>query len=308
VGDGVVTRPRDLAELVRAPAALSVPGDSLAGASSSAWPAGAGWAGGLRSAALPLASTCLYWAGMALNDWADREVDAVERPERPIPSRRVAPRTALAVAGGLTAAGLGIAGLAGGRRTLAVAAVLATAVWAYDLAPKQGPLSVATMASTRGLDVLLGASAGGGPAFRSATAPAALVALHTAGVTALSRGEVRGGSVAVAQGCVATTSAVAVGSAVRALTAPASGTKGFVSLALSLALTGWYAVSVLRGQVAAVRTPDAATARRATGIGIRGLVPLQSAAIAAAGNPGLALGVAASTPVGAFAMRRVSAT
>ena len=117
---------------------------------------------------------------MALNDWADRDVDAVERPERPIPSGRVPARTALAVAGGLTVAGLAVAGLAGGRRSLALASVLAAAVWAYDLAPKQGPLSVATMASTRGLDVLLGASAGGWPALQRAAAPAALVALHTA--------------------------------------------------------------------------------------------------------------------------------
>jgi 4-hydroxybenzoate polyprenyltransferase len=308
VGDGAVTRLRDLAELVRAPAALTVPGDSLAGASSAGWPAGGGRSAGVRTAALPLASTCLYWAGMALNDWADRDVDAVERPERPIPSGRVPARTALAVAGGLTAAGLGIAGLAGGRRTLAVASVLAAAVWAYDLAPKEGPLSVATMASTRGLDVLLGASAGGWPALRRAAAPAALVALHTTGVTALSRGEVRGGSVSVARGCVAATSAVTVASAARALTAHPPGRAGLASRIVSLALTGWYAAGVLPAQVASVRTPDAATARRATGIGIRGLVPLQSAAVAAAGNPGLALGVAASAPVGAFAMRRVSAT
>ena len=303
-----MTRLRDLVELVRAPAALSVPGDTLAGASSSGWPAGAGWPGGVRSAALPLASTCLYWAGMALNDWADREVDAVERPERPLPSGRVSPGTALAVAGGLTAAGLGIAGLTGGRRSLAVASVLAAAVWAYDLAPKEGPVSVATMASTRGLDVLLGASAGGAAAIQRAAAPAALVALHTAGVTALSRGEVRGGSSTVAMGCAVATGAVTVASAARAFAETGTDTRGLVSRAVSLALTGWYAVGVLRAQVAAARTPDAATVRRATGVGIRGLVPLQAAAIAAAGEPGLALGVAASAPVGAAAMRRVSAT
>jgi 4-hydroxybenzoate polyprenyltransferase len=308
VGDGVVTRLRDLAVLVRAPAALSVPGDSLAGAASAGWPAGPGWPGGVRSAALPVASTCLYWAGMALNDWADRDVDAVERPERPIPSGRVSAGTALAVAGGLTVAGLGIAGLAGGRRSLAVASVLAAAVWAYDLAPKQGPLSVATMASTRGLDVLLGASAGGWPALQRAAAPAALVALHTAGVTTLSRGEVHGGSAFVAKGCVAATAAVTAGSTARALTTGTPGRWGVASQLVSLALTGWYAAGVLRAQVAAVRTPDAATVRRATGIGIRGLVPLQSAALAAAGSPGLALGLAASAPAGAYAMKRVSAT
>ena len=76
---------RDLAELVRAPAALSVPGDAVAGA------AAAGALGRAHRRAWPRASVCLYWAGMAANDWADRELDAVERPERPIPSGRVSP-------------------------------------------------------------------------------------------------------------------------------------------------------------------------------------------------------------------------
>ena len=65
---------------------LSVPGDVLVGA------AAPGARGDLRRAAgLAGASSCLYLAGMALNDYADREVDAVERPARPIPSGRVSP-------------------------------------------------------------------------------------------------------------------------------------------------------------------------------------------------------------------------
>ena len=33
------------------------------------------------------ASSCLYLAGMVLNDYFDRDKDAQERPARPIPSR-----------------------------------------------------------------------------------------------------------------------------------------------------------------------------------------------------------------------------
>ncbi|MFE7243301.1 TIM barrel protein [Streptomyces sp. NPDC057580] len=91
-----VTALRDLLELVRAPAALSVPGDVVAGAA-------AGQALGGRTLGLACSSVCLYWAGMAANDWADRRLDEVERPERPIPSGRVSPGTALAVAAGLGA-------------------------------------------------------------------------------------------------------------------------------------------------------------------------------------------------------------
>ncbi|MEV4021174.1 UbiA family prenyltransferase, partial [Nonomuraea angiospora] len=87
---------RALLELVRAPAALTVPGDVLAGATAAGtvrWP---------RAVGLAASSVCLYWAGMALNDYADRALDAVERPERPIPSGRVRPGAALALACALT--------------------------------------------------------------------------------------------------------------------------------------------------------------------------------------------------------------
>ena len=71
----------DLAELVRLPAVLSVPGDVLVGAAAS------GQVREIpRTAGLVASSSCLYLAGMALNDYADRDVDAVERPGRPIPS------------------------------------------------------------------------------------------------------------------------------------------------------------------------------------------------------------------------------
>ncbi|MFI6317483.1 UbiA family prenyltransferase [Nonomuraea sp. NPDC050556] len=78
--------------------------------------AGAAASGSLgpRTLGLACSSVCLYWAGMAANDWADRDLDAVERPERPIPSGRIPASAALGIAAGLTAAGLGAAWLSGG--------------------------------------------------------------------------------------------------------------------------------------------------------------------------------------------------
>ena len=300
-----MTSVRDLAELVRAPAALSVPGDTLAGAASAGWPAGR------RTALLPLASVSLYWAGMALNDWADRDLDAVERPERPIPSGRVSPRTALLLASGLTATGVGIAAAAAGPVGAVVATALAGAVWAYDLSAKSGPGSTAVMASTRGLDVLLGASAGGVPALGRALAPAALLAAHTAGVTALSRGEVHGTSAATARGAVGVTAAVA--SLVPVLAVARAGTdrptrRGWVAAGVAVAAAGSYASSVGRAQAASVSDPGATTARRATVAGIRGMVPLQSALVASAGEAGTALALGALSWAARSAMRKVSPT
>ncbi|MCX4844005.1 SCO3242 family prenyltransferase [Streptomyces sp. NBC_00893] len=194
---------RAWAELLRVSALFTVPGDALAGAAAS----------GRRpdgSTALAVgASLCLYEAGMALNDWADREEDAVDRPHRPIPSGRIAPGAALAAAGALTAAGLGLAARAG-RPALAVATGLAATVWAYDLRLKHTPAGPAAMAVARGLDLLLGATATG--AARRTTGPGAerdpaargsvlgalpaagLLGAHTYAVTAVSRHEAHGGS------------------------------------------------------------------------------------------------------------------
>ncbi|MEE6274215.1 SCO3242 family prenyltransferase [Georgenia wangjunii] len=317
-----MTTARDLAELVRLPAALTVPGDTLAGAAAAGWPAGA------RTAFLPAASACLYWAGMALNDYADRDLDAVERPERPIPSGRVSPRHALALAAGLTAAGVGLAAAAG-RRHLVIGAALAATVWSYDLLAKPTPLAPVVMAANRGLDVMLGAAGNPRPALPAALALTA----HTVAVTALSRGEVTGTTPAVPRGAAATTAIVAVAAALLAGPAgaaalggraagagarrplPAGATtaaapphrSGLTRLAAA-GLAATYAWTVGRAQLEAARRPDAPTVRRATGVGIRGMIPLQASLTAGAGALPAAAVVLAAGPVARLATRRLSAT
>jgi 4-hydroxybenzoate polyprenyltransferase len=270
---------RDLAELVRAPAALSVPGDVVAGGAASQRL-------GPRTVGLAGASVLLYWAGMAANDWADRELDAKERPERPIPSGRVPAGAALGIAAGLTAAGVLAAGLAGGRRALGVAVPLAGAVWAYDL----GVRTPALMAGCRALNVLLGASGGD---LRSAAWPAATVFAHTYTVTALSGSEVDGCGPELPIRSLAGTAAVAAAAG----GTPAAG-----------ALAAWYAIRYGRPQLEAVRNPDAAHIRASVGAGIVNLPALQGALIARAGRPLLGLAVAAAAPLAKLLARRVSPT
>ncbi|MFF4048284.1 SCO3242 family prenyltransferase [Streptomyces chartreusis] len=204
----------DLALLVRAPAALSVPGDVIAGAVAAGRPLGARTFGVIGS------SVCLYWAGMALNDYADAAVDGVERPDRPVPSGRVPRRAALAVAGGLTAAGLGLAAVAGGRRSVCAALPLAGLVWAYDLKLKSTAAGGFAMAGARVLDVLAGAVVPGsgaqpaGVALRRAAVPAALVGAHTGTLMALSRHEIGGAPVRVPAATLAVSAVTALAAAV----------------------------------------------------------------------------------------------
>ncbi|MGC4815202.1 SCO3242 family prenyltransferase [Micromonospora sp. DT228] len=311
----------DLAELVRAPAALSVPGDVVAGAA-------AAGALGPRTPALAGASVLLYWAGMAANDWADRGLDAVERPERPIPSGRITPAAAVGLAAGLTAAGVGLAAVAGGRRAAALAVPLAATIWGYDLLAKNTAAGPAVMAACRGLDVLLGAS--GGRVTRALPA-AVTVAAHTWTVTALSRREVSGADAALPMRTLAGTALVAASAAIPharrvaaraadrneataqgpadALGAGAGRTRSArVAAVLPAVLAGWYAARYGAAQAEVIRDPSAGRVRAAVGAGITGLPALQGALTARGGAGLLGVAVAAAAPLGRRLARKVSPT
>jgi hypothetical protein len=279
-------RLRDLIQLVRAPAALSVPGDVVAGA-------GAAGVADRRTAALAGASVCLYWAGMAANDWADRDLDAAERPERPIPSGRVGARTAAGVAIGLTAAGLAIAAKAAGVRGLAVAVPLAAAVWTYDLWAKNTAAGPAVMASCRALDVLLGASTGNP---RAAAGAAAVIGAHTYTLTELSRREVSGGRPGLAAATLAATAALA-GAVTARRTDP-----------VTVGLAGLYAARYGRAQARILTDPGPSRFRAAVAAGIVELPTLQGALAGRAGSARTGLAVAAAAPLARMLTRKVSAT
>jgi 4-hydroxybenzoate polyprenyltransferase len=313
----------DLAQLVRAPAALSVPGDVLAGAAAAGRPLGARTLGVMGS------SVCLYWAGMALNDYADATVDAVERPGRPVPSGRVPRRTALAVAGALTAGGLALAAASGGRRSLLGALPLAGAVWAYDLKLKSTPAGPAAMACARTLNVLTGAlaAAGHGPDRTSGTGaallrgavPAALVGAHTYTLTVLSRHEISGAparlpaatlaastttALAAALPAVRTAAAHRAGSGGAPAVSPSAAARAVVVTAGALAYLGSYGTA----QARAVRKPSGENVRRAVGAGILGLMPLQAALTARSGATAAAAALGVVHPLARRLARHVSPT
>jgi len=99
----------------------------------------AGAAIGAPVAGVMLAASALYVGGMYLNDAFDREIDATERPGRPIPSGQVSAETvfaigyALLVCGvlGLAAVGSATAGSAAAGATWGV--TLAAFIIAYDM-------------------------------------------------------------------------------------------------------------------------------------------------------------------------------
>jgi 4-hydroxybenzoate polyprenyltransferase len=146
-----------------------------------------------RLACLFVATTGLYGGGVVMNDVFDARLDSVERPERPIPSGAIALRTAaflglLLMAGGVAAAFL--------CSTLSgfVALAIASSALLYDAWGKhQNILGPLNMGLCRGLNLILGTTVVG--SLPGVLAALGLVTLcYIAGVTALSRGEVRGGT------------------------------------------------------------------------------------------------------------------
>lgn len=291
---------RAWAELLRVSALFTVPGDALAGV------AAAGRRPDRSTAPAMGASLCMYAAGMALNDWADRDEDAVDRPHRPIPSGRITPRAALTAAGALTGAGVVLAALAG-RPALGVATGLAATVWAYDLRLKHTAAGPAAMAAARGLDLLLGATATGhGPALRAARAAlpaAALLGAHTYAVTAVSRHEARGGSTTAPVTALIAVAGIG-GAVVHEGRVPRTAPAGL----LRTALTGAYLRSAARPLTQAALNPSPPLTQRAVGSGIRAMIPLQAALAARAGAAGSALAVMGLVPLARALSRKVSPT
>jgi len=98
------------------------------------------------------ACAALYLGGIALDDYCDRDVDARERPQRPIPSGRVPATAALAIAIGLFVLGLLFAFAAG---ALLPAAALGVAIVLYHAVLEDTPAGFLNIGICRGLDVTL---------------------------------------------------------------------------------------------------------------------------------------------------------
>lgn len=138
---------------------------------------------------LIIASVCLYASGVVFNDYFDASIDAIERPERPIPKGVVSKREVLMLGVILILMGILIA-FFHSQISGYVAIGLALSILAYDAFSKRysalGPLN---MGLCRGLNLLLGISVVGTLApYQYMVIPI----LFIGAVTLISRGEVYG--------------------------------------------------------------------------------------------------------------------
>lgn len=99
---------------------------------------------------LMLAMTLMYIGGMYLNDAFDAEIDAQERPERAIPSGRVARSTVFVLGFGMLVAAVAL--LAKFNMAAGIGApALAGCIVPYDWYHKTNPLSPVVMGACRAL-------------------------------------------------------------------------------------------------------------------------------------------------------------
>ena len=221
---------------------------------------------------LLLATTGLYAGGVVLNDVFDADLDAVERPERAIPSGRIKRRHAaiwgvLLLVGGILSA-INVGWLAGG-----IAFVVALLAVLYDRFSKHhtllGPIN---MGLCRAGNLALGMSLL--PA--AAVWPLAVIPLvYIGAITAVSQGEVHGGS--------SKTGFLAVGMVLLIVL----GLAGLMAIDIPRLYSGigfllFFGWLVLPSFLRAARAPEASNVRRAVGAGIMGLIPLNAAIAAGA--------------------------
>lgn len=146
-----------------------------------------------------LALSLFYCGGMFLNDAFDRDVDAIERPQRPIPSGRASAAAVYTLGIAQLAVGLVLLGLvaraAGGRVDLVLGsgAALAVTIFAYDAVHRATALAPWLMAACRAFVYVCAATATTAtPAWPAVLPAAAGLAVYTAGITYVSRVEASG--------------------------------------------------------------------------------------------------------------------
>ena len=185
------------------------------------------------------------------------------------------------------------------------------------------------MGAARALDLLLGAAATAGSHPGARTGPArggravlhsaALLGVHTAAVTTVSRREAQGGSTAAPLAALTVTALLgaAIGrryQAPRPAGRTAAGTHrpaGYTRPAgrvLTAALAAGYVATCARPLLHAALNPSPPLTQRAVGGGIRSMIPLQAALSSRSGATGSALGVLGLVPVARALARKVSPT
>lgn len=219
---------------------------------------------------LLMSTTGLYSGGIIFNDVFDAEIDAKERPERPIPSGR-ASRSGATLLGSL----LLIFGLAASTQvswlSTTLAGFIVVAALLYDAFGKQHPIfGPLNMGICRGGNLLLGMSAI--PAMvREHWFLAVIHVVYIAAVTTISRGEVNGTE--SSNGIIALVM-IMIGIVIAGLLG--LGLLKDYEILASLPFVALFTVRVLLPFIKALREPSPEQIRTAVKVGVLSLIILDA--------------------------------
>ncbi|MEN0063501.1 MAG: UbiA-like protein EboC [Myxococcota bacterium] len=235
----------------------------------------------LQHLALVGASVSLYAGGIVYNDVCDAEIDAVERPERPIPSGQVSRRTAALYGAGWLGLGIGLAAFVSWTSAL-LATGVAVAALTYDRFAKPHPVfGPLVMGICRGLNLLVGVSLV--PEALASVAPVAVLPVaFVAAITLTSRGEVHGNNRGSILAAMALDAFIVVGFVVLHAVGVLKGTAAWWFVA------GW-AWANASAKWRAYQDNQPANIMAAVRTGVLSLIPLDAAYVAGAAGllPGL---------------------
>lgn len=226
---------------------------------------------------LLLVSTAgLYGGGVVLNDVFDAELDAIERPERPIPSGRISLRHAAIFGSLLLLIGVAAAAVVGLFAGL-IALMVAGGAVLYDAAGKHHPLlGPVNMGLCRGGNLLLGVSAV--PTMLGEVWFVLFIpVVYIGAVTAVSRGEVYGG-----QRPTGTAAVLLVGVVIGALLL--LGIRLDYRMLHALPFIAVFALLVLPPFVRGALDPTPVRLRKAVKLGVISLVAMDAALAAGFGG------------------------
>lgn len=135
-----------------------------------------------RTGVALLAMSLFYTGGMYLNDAFDREIDARERPSRPIPAGEISTAAVLSAGFAMLGVGVGLMSLFGLLQSLAGFG-LAAAIVVYDLYHKGNPLSPIVMGACRALVYVGAALIASGTVSAAVLVGAVVLLAHVVGLT-----------------------------------------------------------------------------------------------------------------------------
>ncbi len=244
-------------------------------------------------------SAALYAGGIVFNDVFDAPLDAVERPERPIPSGQVSIGKASLLAMGYLIVGI-IAGFLVNGLTGYLAVMIAGFVLLYDRFTKHnlllGPIS---MGLCRGLNLLVGISIV--PLALYEWVQLGLIPLiYIFAITLISQGEVHGGGKSKLY--TATILYLLVGIALIRF----SWNKGNALLAIAFIIA--FLIMIMRPLLRALKDPSGPNIGKAVKTGVIGIILLDAAWAAASGEWILAVVIVALLPLSLWLGARFAVT